>query len=80
MPDTRTETEKWADQILDGIAVAVTHRVRAMLEEDLARLRPALVAGFDAGADCRLLSAYVIRDAFRPRDEDGPAAAPGATS
>lgn len=72
--DSRTENEKWADTILDGIAVAVTTRVRAMLEEDLARLRPALVAGFNAGAGCRLLSPYVISDAFPPIGEDAPAA------
>lgn len=76
--DPRTDDEREADSILEGIVLAVTTRVRVMLEQDMARVRPALVAGLAAGAHVPLLSSYTIADAFAQDGEDQPATADGA--
>lgn len=77
--DPRTTDERAADDLLDGIVLAVTTRVRAMLAQDMARIRPALVAGLAAGVNVPLLSSYCIRDAFGPDDENTPATTDGAS-
>lgn len=68
--DPRTENEKWADQILDGIRTSLVRHLEDALRQDLVRLRPVVVAGLEAGANPRVFSSYVL-DAVFPR-EDAP--------
>ncbi len=53
---SRSEAERDAEFALDRILASLTARIR----EDLERLRPAIVAGFEAGADVKLLSRAAV--------------------
>ena len=59
---SRRESERDADFALDRILASLTARIR----EDLERLRPAIVAGFEAGADFKFLSRASV-DRLRAR-------------
>ncbi len=65
---SRRESELEADFALERVLASLTARIR----EDLDRLRPAIVAGFEAGADFKLLSRASV-DRLRARvDGAGP--------
>jgi hypothetical protein len=65
---SRSEAERDADFALERVLASLTARIR----EDLDRLRPAIVAGFEAGADFKLLSRASV-DRLRARvDGAGP--------
>jgi len=59
---SRRAAELDADFVIERIVVAVTARIR----EELERLRPAIGAGLEAGADVKLLSRAAV-DRLRSR-------------
>lgn len=65
--DPRTENQKWADLILDGIRTALVRHLEDALRSELARIRPAVVAGLEAGANPRVISPLLVARVF-PKD------------
>ena len=65
----RAVAEQIADELVEQVLFTLTARVRSMLAEDLARLRPVLVAGLEAGANPRVFSPYFL-DVVLPRGDN----------